>query len=49
MGKKKIEHVVFDGMRKIRNRVNIGKYNSQPLSNKKHREKNDGKSPKATD
>ncbi len=27
MGKKKVEHVVFDGMRKIKKKVNISKYN----------------------
>ena len=29
MGKKKTEHVVFDNMRKIRNRVDIKEYNSR--------------------
>ena len=29
MGKKKIEHVVFDGMRKIKKKVNINQYNTQ--------------------
>ena len=29
MGKKKVEHVVFDGMRKIKKRVNINQYNTQ--------------------
>ena len=27
MGKKKVEHVVFDGMRKIKKEINISKYN----------------------
>ena len=27
MGKKKVEHVVFDGMRKIKKKVNINEYN----------------------
>ena len=30
MGKKKVEHVVFDGMRKIKTKVNINQYNTQP-------------------
>jgi len=29
MGKKKIEHVVFDGMRKIKKKVNINQYNNR--------------------
>ena len=29
MGKKKIEHVVFDGMRKIKKSININQYNTQ--------------------
>ena len=29
MGKKKIEHVVFDGMRKIKKKVNINQYNTR--------------------
>ena len=29
MGKKKVEHVVFDGMRKIKTKVNINQYNTQ--------------------
>ena len=29
MGKKKVEHVVFDGMRKIKKKVNINQYNTQ--------------------
>ena len=29
MGKKKVEHVVFDGMRKIKKSININQYNTQ--------------------
>ena len=29
MGKKKVEHVVFDGMRKIKKKVNINQFNTQ--------------------
>ena len=29
MGKKKVEHIVFDGMRKVKKRVNINQYNTQ--------------------
>ncbi len=29
MGKKKVEHVVFDGMRKIKKKVNINEYNKK--------------------
>ncbi len=27
MSKKKVEHVVFDGMRKIKKKVNVSEYN----------------------
>ncbi len=38
MGKKKVEHVVFDGMRKIKKKVNINDYNKRTnLKNKKVR------------
>ena len=34
MGKKKIEHVVFDGMRKIKKSININQYNTQTENRK---------------
>lgn len=38
MGKKKVEHIVFDGMRKIKKKVNINDYNKRTnLKNKKAR------------
>lgn len=33
MGKKKVEHVVFDGMRQIKKKVNISKYNQNTQKN----------------
>ena len=37
-GKKKVEHVVFDGMQKIKKKVNINDYNKRTnLKNKKVR------------
>jgi hypothetical protein len=33
MGKKKVEHVVFDGMRQIKKKVNISKYNQNAQKN----------------
>ena len=33
MGKKKVEHVVFDGMRQIKKKVNISKYNQSTQKN----------------
>lgn len=38
MSKKKVEHVVFDGMRKIKKKINVSKYNT-----KTHSEKRKGK------
>ena len=35
MGKKKVEHIVFDGVRKIKKKINISEYNK-----KTHLEKN---------
>ena len=34
MGKKKVEHVVFDGMRKIKKSININQYNTQTENRK---------------
>lgn len=36
MGKKKVEHVVFDGMRKIKKNININKYNTTSKCEKKN-------------
>ena len=35
MGKKKVEHVVFDGMRKIKKKINISEYNKKHVLKKK--------------
>ncbi len=35
MGKKKVEHVVFDGMRKIKKKVNINEYNKKSHAEKR--------------
>ena len=35
MSKKKVEHVVFDGMRKIKKKINVGEYNSKTHSEKR--------------
>ena len=34
MGKKKVEHVVFDGMKKKKKTVNINKYNKKSHAEK---------------
>jgi hypothetical protein len=39
MGKKKVEHVVFDGMRKIKKNYNISEYNKKTHKKKMNREK----------
>ena len=39
MGKKKVEHVVFDGMRKIKKKYNISEYNKKTNMKKSSREK----------
>ena len=39
MGKKKVEHVVFDGMRKIKKNYNISKYNKKTYTRKSNRVK----------
>ena len=41
MAKKKVEHVVFDGMRKVRKEINISKLNKNTHVEK--RKKPDGK------
>ena len=35
MGKKKVEHVVFDGMRKIKKQINISEYNKKSFTDKR--------------
>ena len=35
MGKKKVEHVVFDGMRKIKKKINISEYNKKTFADKR--------------
>ena len=35
MGKKKVEHVVFDGMRKIKKKINISEYNKKSFTDKR--------------
>ena len=35
MSKKKVEHVVFDGMWKIKKKINVGEYNSKTHSEKR--------------
>ena len=35
MGKKKVEHVVFDGMRKIKKQLNISKNNKKSFTDKR--------------
>ena len=35
MSKKKVEHVVFDGMRKIKKKINISEYNKKHVLKKK--------------
>ncbi len=35
MGKKKVEHVVFDGMRKIKKKYNISEYNKNTYVEKR--------------
>ena len=37
MGKKKMEHVVFDGMRKIKKKFNISEYNKKTHFDKRKR------------
>lgn len=37
MGKKKVEHVVFDGMRKIKKQFNISEYNKKSHIEKRKR------------
>ena len=37
MGKKKIEHVVFDGMRKIKKKINISEFNKNTHVEKQKR------------
>ena len=39
MGKKKVEHVVFDGMRKIKKNYNIREYNRKTYMKKSNRVK----------
>ena len=35
MGKKKVEHVVFDGMCKIKKQINISEYNKKSFTDKR--------------
>lgn len=35
MSKKKVEHVVFDGMRKIKKNINVSEYNTRTHSEKR--------------
>ncbi|WP_155831394.1 MULTISPECIES: hypothetical protein [unclassified Butyrivibrio] len=35
MGKKKVEHVVFDGMREIKKKYNISEYNKKSHTDKR--------------
>ena len=35
MGKKKVEHVVFDGMRKIKKQINISEFNKKTIADKR--------------
>ena len=35
MGKKKVEHVVFDGMREIKKKYNISEYNKKSHADKR--------------
>jgi len=37
MGKKKVEHIVFDGMRKIKNKINISEFNKKTHFDKNKR------------
>ncbi|SDB64478.1 hypothetical protein [Butyrivibrio sp. INlla16] len=37
MGKKKVEHVVFDGMREIKKKYNISEYNKKSHADKRKR------------
>lgn len=37
MSKKKVEHVVFDGMRKIKKNINVSEYNTKTHSEKRKR------------
>lgn len=39
MGKKKVEHVVFDGMRKIKKNYNISEFNKKTYKKKSNRVK----------
>ena len=36
MSKKKVEHVVFDGMRKIKKNINVSEYNTKTHSEKRN-------------
>ena len=35
MSKKKVEHVVFDGMRKIKKNINVSEYNTKKKKKKR--------------
>ena len=35
MSKKKVEHIVFDGMQKIKKKINVSEYNTKTHSEKR--------------
>ena len=43
MGKKKVEHIVFDGTRKIKKKFNISEYNKKTHLKRKRVELNNNK------